>query len=197
MHEFPRGAPRVRGHLCDNGSFPRYGGSGGPLPPHCAAARRALLGRERAVAGPGASGRGSHLEEDRVWPACPVSSDSIRQTHNPTSARSPRGPTPGSGWEPQSGRPGLQGTVTRRSGKQGLCPRPCGRPDLVPDTLSACQPSASGPAPSALTVAPERRSYLDQRGCWDVQGASEFEDDCFKTGKNKILREGGTFFPSN
>ena len=158
----PEAPPRVRGHLCDNGSFPRYGGSGGPLPPHCAAARRVLLGRERAVAGPGASGRGSHPEEDRAWPACPVSSDSIRQTHNPISARSPRGPTPGSGSEPQSGRPRLAGNSDTPLRKAGALPPPL-RP-ARPDTLSASQTAASGPAPSALTVAPERRNYLDRRG---------------------------------
>lgn len=48
----PQRRPRVRGHLCDNGNFPRYGGSDGPLPPHCDAEPPALLGEERVVAGP-------------------------------------------------------------------------------------------------------------------------------------------------
>lgn len=45
-------APRtlkVRGHLCGNTNFPRYGGSDGPLLSHCAGGRPpALRGEERA-----------------------------------------------------------------------------------------------------------------------------------------------------
>ena len=38
----PQRRPRVGGHLCGNGNVSRYGGSDGPLPPHCVAEPWAL-----------------------------------------------------------------------------------------------------------------------------------------------------------
>lgn len=141
----PQRRPRVRGHLCDNGSFPRYGGSDGPFPPHCDAEYPALLSEERVVAGPGGSGRASHPEEHGAWSACPLSSDSVRQTPQPTSARTPRGarfleadPSGRAEWPAR----GLQKAVARGSGKRGpcLCRAFC-------HTLSLTHSAPPGPRP--------------------------------------------------
>lgn len=88
----PRDAPWVRGHLCSNGNLPRYGGSDGPLPPHCVAEPPTLGGGERRVAGMWGSGRGSQQRKATRRPRAPSLQGSVRQA---------RGPTPGSRSEPQ------------------------------------------------------------------------------------------------
>lgn len=190
----PQRRPGVRGHLCDNGSFPRYGGSDGPLPPHCDAEHPALRGEERVVAGPRGAVRASPAEEDGAWPPRRLSADSIRPTPKRLRRDTPRGSTPGSCREPQRGRL----AVRRRLGLAALerGGRACIRAWCQPLSLSA--PPAPGPGapapqrPPPLTAAPEGRSEIDVvvAWWWHVQGAAELGEDGFQTEKNKMLREG-------
>lgn len=86
----PQRRPRVRGHLCDNEASRATAARTGRFrriamrSPQRSQARSAWW-RVRGL------GRASHPEEDGAWPACPLSSDSIRQPPKPTSARTPRG----------------------------------------------------------------------------------------------------------
>lgn len=142
----PQRRPGVRGHLCDNGSFPRYGGSDGPLPPHCDAEHTALRGEERVVAGPRGAVRASPAEEDGA---------SIRHTPKRLRRDTPRGSTPGSCSEPQSGRLAAlerRGRACIRAWCQPLSPARSPRP----------RPEAPAPQrPPPLTAAPEGRSEID------------------------------------
>lgn len=186
--------PRVRGHLRGNGNFPRYGGSNGPLPPHCVAEPPASRGWERSEGpSPWAEGSGGRSrdsgpksqEEARAWP---VGLPALQNLSSPDSEpsfsfRLPRGSTPGdraAAWA----RSWLcrKQIMTRFSRSPGPGPRAVASATLSGPwhQLPASQPEATAAQhPAPFKVAPKRRRP-NRSGWWArVQGAAKLEDDCF------------------
>lgn len=139
---------KVRGHLCGNTNFPRYGGSDGPLLSHCAGKTPALRGASVA-AGPGNSGLGAHWKEDRASPSYPSSRGSGRLGIWRGSGHRGTRLLPGRRSAPQR-RPALgwqKAKDHRGSGKRGALPQAVLLPDLV---LQTPAPGLRPQRPSAL-----------------------------------------------
>lgn len=169
-----RDAPTVRGHLCGNGNSPGYGGSDGPVSPHCAAELPARGGGEHvAAAGPGASGRGSHREEARASPACPPL---FRHSPSPASA----GQIPGGRSEPQRWPLRRSQDTATRSSDAGALLEPGLLQTLASADSAPPSPRPPRPSPATLTVAPERRKLNGSIWLWDRRGAASSEDNCPK-----------------
>lgn len=169
-----RDAPTVRGHLCGNGNSPGYGGSDGPVSPHCAAELPARGGGEHVVAaGPGASGRGSHREEARASPACPPL---FRHSPSPASA----GQIPGGRSEPQRWPLRRSQDTATRSSDAGALLEPGLLQTLASADSAPPSPRPPRPSPATLTVAPERRKLNGSIWLWHRRGAASSEDNCPK-----------------